>query len=54
MPRSGDGTGDLIIDLPPEALAAMGIGFGDLMNIELVGGSMVLKPIRDAEKSPAR
>lgn len=44
----GDGSGDVIIDLPPEVLAAMNVGLGDLLNIELVNGAIVLKRIRDA------
>ena len=45
----GDGSGDVIIDLPPDVLAAMNVGFGDLLTIELIEGSIVLKPIRDAK-----
>ena len=42
----GDGSGDVIIDLPPEILAAMNVGIGDQISIELVDGLIVLKPIR--------
>ena len=45
----GDGSGDVIIDLPPDVLAAMNVGFGDLLSIELVNGAIVLKPIRDTD-----
>lgn len=45
----GDGSGDVIIDLPQDVLAAMNVGLGDLLTIELVEGSIVLKPIRDAD-----
>jgi antitoxin ChpS len=45
----GDGSGDVIIDLPPDVLAAMSVGLGDLLTIELVEESIVLKPIRDAD-----
>ncbi|WP_445180348.1 AbrB/MazE/SpoVT family DNA-binding domain-containing protein [Pseudomonas sp. McL0111] len=44
----GDGSGDVIIDLPPEVLAAMNVGPGDLLSIELANGAIVLKSIRDA------
>jgi antitoxin component of MazEF toxin-antitoxin module len=44
-----DGTGDVIIDLPPEVLAAMNVGLGDSLSIELVDGSIVLKPTRVAD-----
>ncbi|MNF10682.1 hypothetical protein D3C80_2117000 [compost metagenome] len=45
----GDGSGDVIRDLPPDVLAAMNVGLGDLLTIELVAGSIVLRPIRDAD-----
>ncbi|KAB0496475.1 AbrB/MazE/SpoVT family DNA-binding domain-containing protein [Pseudomonas vancouverensis] len=45
----GDGSGDVIIDLPPDVLAAMNVGLGDLLTIELVEGSIVLRPIRDTD-----
>lgn len=45
----GDGSGDVIFDLPQNVLAAMNVGLGDLLTIELVEGSIVLKPIRDAD-----
>ncbi|MFR0676016.1 hypothetical protein ACLUUI_20325 [Enterobacterales bacterium AW_CKDN230030176-1A_HGKHYDSX7] len=41
-----EGSGDFIIDLPPAMLAAMDVGLGDSLSIELVDGSIVLKPIR--------
>lgn len=44
----GDGSGDVITDLPPDMLAAMGVGIGDLLSIELVDGLIVLKKLRDA------
>lgn len=45
----GDGSGDVIIDLPPDILAAMDVGLGDSLSIELVDGSIVLKPIRGTD-----
>lgn len=48
----GDGSGDVIIDLPPDALAAMNVGLGDSLSIELVNGVIVLRPIRDADDQP--
>ena len=44
----GDGSGDVIIDLPPDVLAAINVGLGDSLSIELVNGTIVLRPIRDA------
>lgn len=31
----GDGSGDVIFDLPQNVLAAMNVGLGDLLTIEL-------------------
>lgn len=45
----GDGSGDVIIDLPPDILAAMDVGLGNSLSIELVDGSIVLKPIRGTD-----
>lgn len=42
-----DSSGDIIIDLPPDVLAAMDVGLGDSLSIELIDGSIVLKPIRE-------
>ncbi|RRV47063.1 AbrB/MazE/SpoVT family DNA-binding domain-containing protein [Pseudomonas sp. p106] len=44
----GDGSRDVIINLTPDVLAAMNARLGDTFSIELVNGSIVLKPIRDA------
>ncbi|PLR64110.1 AbrB family transcriptional regulator [Pseudomonas sp. QC2] len=44
----GDGSGDVIIDLPPKVLAALNVGPGDLLSIELANAAIVLKGIRDA------
>lgn len=44
----GDGSGDVIIDLPQDVLAALNLGLGDLLSVEQVDGSILLKPIRDA------
>ena len=46
---AGDGTGDVIVELPPEMLAGMGVGLGDLLSIDLVEGTIVLKPIHHAD-----
>ena len=48
----GDGSGDVIIDLPPVVLAAINVGLGDFLSIELVNGAIVLRPIRDANTQP--
>ncbi|MFJ4256836.1 AbrB/MazE/SpoVT family DNA-binding domain-containing protein [Pseudomonas monteilii] len=46
---AGDGSGDVIIDLPDDILESMGLNIGDALTIELIDGSIVLKPIRNAE-----
>ncbi|WP_345789804.1 AbrB/MazE/SpoVT family DNA-binding domain-containing protein [Pseudomonas arsenicoxydans] len=43
---AGDGSGDLVIDLPSELLSKMGLSLGDELNIEVVDGVIVLTPIR--------
>ncbi|MFJ4455024.1 AbrB/MazE/SpoVT family DNA-binding domain-containing protein [Pseudomonas sp. NPDC089392] len=48
----GDGSGDVIIDLPADILECMGLNIGDSLSIELVDESIVLKPIRDADVQP--
>lgn len=39
----GDGSGDVIIDLPDDILESMGLNMGDFLTIELIDGSIVLK-----------
>lgn len=46
----GDGSGDIIIDLPPSVLESMNLDIGDSLTIELVEGAIVLKPVRNADK----
>ena len=48
----GDGTGDVITDLPGDILERMGLKIGDSLSIQLIGGSIVLKPISDADAQP--
>ena len=44
---AGDGSGDLIVEIPPEVLEAMGLRLGDKLNLELAGKDLVLIPIQD-------
>lgn len=48
----GDSSGDVIIDLPDDILERMDLHIGDSLTIELIGGSIVLKPIRDSDVQP--
>ena len=48
----GDGSEDVIIDLPDDILERMGLHIGDSLTIELIDGFIVLKPICDADAQP--
>jgi antitoxin ChpS len=39
-----DGSGDVIVDLPLDLLASLGLGIGDVLTIEVIGGAIVLTP----------
>jgi antitoxin ChpS len=39
-----DGSGDVIIDLPPDLLASLGHSIGDVLTIEVIDGAIVLTP----------
>lgn len=43
----GDGSGDVIVDLPPEILKEMDLAVGDKLSIELVDNAIVLRPVRE-------
>jgi len=43
---AADGSGDVIVDLPPELLARFSLSIGDELTIEVIDGVIVLKPIR--------
>lgn len=49
---TADGSGDVIVDLPPELLAKVGLGIGDALTLEVVDGAIVLRPLRSS--SPGR
>lgn len=42
---TGDGSGDAIVDLPPELLSQFGLGVGDVLTIEVVNGVIMLQPV---------
>lgn len=46
---AGDGSGDVIIDLPDDIVESMALNVGDLLSIELIDGSIVLKPVADTQ-----
>lgn len=39
-----DGSGDVIIDLPPDLLASLGLSIGDVLTIEVIDGAIALTP----------
>jgi antitoxin component of MazEF toxin-antitoxin module len=39
-----DGSSDVIIDLPPDILASMGLSIGDVLTIEVIDNAIVLTP----------
>lgn len=43
--KATDGSGDLIIELPPQLLQDMGLNIGDELAVELVDGLIVLTKI---------
>ena len=48
----GDGSGIVIIDLPSDLLESMNLDLGDSLSIELVNGTILLRPIRDVDTKP--
>lgn len=43
---TGDGSGDVIVNLPPKLLSQLGLGIGDVLTIEVVNGVIILQPLR--------
>jgi hypothetical protein len=48
--HTADGTGDVIVDLPPELLVTLGLSLGDELTIEVLDGAIVLKPKRNMQR----
>jgi hypothetical protein len=46
---AGDGSGDLIVEIPPLVISAMRLRIGDKVKLEIVDGVLVLTPFRDAQ-----
>jgi len=38
------GSGDVVIELPPDLLASLGLNIGDVLTIEVIGDAIVLTP----------
>jgi hypothetical protein len=47
-----DGSGDVIIDLPPELLASLRLNIGDVLMIEVIDGAIVLTPKSSDSATP--
>ncbi|AXQ50425.1 AbrB family transcriptional regulator [Pseudomonas putida] len=47
----GDGSGDVIVELPDNFLRELGLTTGDILSIELINGGIVLKPVRECRES---
>ncbi|WP_445262563.1 AbrB/MazE/SpoVT family DNA-binding domain-containing protein [Pseudomonas sp. EA_105y_Pfl2_R69] len=45
---AGDGSGDLIVEIPPLVISAMGLRIGDKVELEIVDGGLALTPCRGA------
>lgn len=45
---TGDGSGDVIVDLPQEVLSVLGVGVGDDLAISVTNGAIELKPVHSA------
>ncbi|WP_295483199.1 AbrB/MazE/SpoVT family DNA-binding domain-containing protein [uncultured Pseudomonas sp.] len=43
----GDGSGDVIVELPQDILKEMNLAVGDKLSIELVDTVIVLRPVRE-------
>jgi hypothetical protein len=50
---TADGNADVVVDLPQEVLEKFGLGIGDVLTIEVVGGAIVLKPMCDTSPTPS-
>ena len=44
----GDGSGEIIIEIPPDVLKAMSIDLGDSLRITFVDEALVLEPVRES------
>ncbi|MFJ2692912.1 AbrB/MazE/SpoVT family DNA-binding domain-containing protein [Pseudomonas sp. NPDC087336] len=42
---SADGSGEMIVSLPPELLTSLGLVLDDELTIEIIDGGIVLKPV---------
>jgi antitoxin ChpS len=41
----GNGSGDVIVELPPDLIAKLGLSAGDVLTIEVIDGAIVLTPM---------
>ncbi|WP_339667025.1 AbrB/MazE/SpoVT family DNA-binding domain-containing protein [uncultured Pseudomonas sp.] len=50
---AGDGSGDLIVELPPAVIEKVGVGPGDELVLEIVDGIIILTPKRSPSNLPS-
>jgi len=50
---AADGSGDLIIDVPPELLASSRLSIGDVLTVEVIHGAIVLTP-KSSDSAPGQ
>lgn len=43
----GDGSGDAMVELPPDVMRAMNLALDDFLSIKWTDGAIVLKPLRE-------
>lgn len=47
-----DGSGDVIVDLPPDLVVDLGLNIGDVFTVEVIDGAVVLKPTPSKSPTP--
>ncbi|WP_339540802.1 AbrB/MazE/SpoVT family DNA-binding domain-containing protein [Pseudomonas sp. RA_5y_Pfl1_P24] len=47
-----DGSDEVIIDLPPDLLASLGVSIGDVLTVEVIAGAIVLTPKSSDSATP--
>jgi antitoxin ChpS len=47
-----DGSGDFIIDFPPDLLASLGLSIGDVLTVDVIDGAIVLTPMSSDLATP--
>lgn len=48
---AGDGSGDLIVELPPDLITRLGLKAGDVFTMEVIHGAIVFNPKEEGFRS---